>query len=148
MVEKLIEAFSPGIAALLVGLVGAWFAARASKKAGDAANEAKALTATTQEMSSRLDGKLDELKKLWQSEADAGGYARATEDARIAAEIVAEQTKIDRQIDREESKADRAEGAASNTSGTSNAGEPQEVTVVNPEPLPVDVVKPAEPKDK
>lgn len=64
------------------------------------------LTTVTKEMSGRLDGKLDELKGLWQSEAHLKGREEQRSELEAAAAVAATTA-------RQDAKEDRAEGVAS-----------------------------------
>lgn len=91
----LMKIFIPSTVALL-GVVFAWRASAKAKESVDVTNE----------LGLKLDGRLEELKKLWQSEANLQG--------RIDERLDSEARRI---TERAEAKEDRAEGALKSEPG-------------------------------
>lgn len=92
----LLKIFIPSTVAL-IGVIFAW---RASTRAKESVDVAKVAVDVTTELGLRLDGRLEELKKLWQSEANLQG--------RIDERVDSETRRL---AERAEAKEDRAEGA-------------------------------------
>lgn len=111
----LVKAVSPAIGVVAVGAVGAWFAARAAKKADVVVNKVDAL-------SKSIDGQLDEFKRLWQSEARLQGREEQRQEADA-------QKVVDAATTRQDAKEDRAEGMAVMTAVPPQAVIPVETRV-------------------
>lgn len=103
---EIIKAIAPGIGVIALGLVPAWFARKANKNSEVAATKAAEAVEKTVELSKSIDGQLDELKRLWQSEANLLGRQQERDEA--------ESKKIDEAaIARTVAKEDRNEGRES-----------------------------------
>lgn len=100
---EIIKAIAPGIGVIAVGLVPAWFARRANKNSEVAAAMATVAVEKTEQLGKSIDGQLDELKRLWQSEANLQGRQQERDEA--------ESKKVEEaSIARTVAKEDRAEG--------------------------------------
>lgn len=110
-VIELLKIFVPSV----IALVGVVFASQAAIRAKESVDTAKVAVNTTTELGLKIDGRLEELKKLWQSEANLQGRLDellASEVRRVAERAEAETKRV---AERVEAKEDRTEGALTTT---------------------------------